>query len=175
LTDAVFEGYCEGLSQAAFNTLLTRQLKMTVENEGAMAGDVLEAYLAPHQSALGRASFFEHHVRHYDSKYTEEISGKLGTLTMPVRIVWGEGDQWQPRGYAERLSSDIPDADLVVVPEAGHFVMEDAPGRVAREISDFLTVPASIRAAAAAEARREYARAPARDDWPGACPVTEFG
>jgi pimeloyl-ACP methyl ester carboxylesterase len=107
--DAVFEGYCEGLSQAAFNTLLTQQLKMTVENEGAVAG---EAYLAPHQSALGRASFCEHQVRHFDSKYTEEISGKLGTLTMPVRILWGEGDQWQPRGYAERLSSDIPDTGL---------------------------------------------------------------
>jgi pimeloyl-ACP methyl ester carboxylesterase len=116
---------------------------MTAET-GAMADDVLKAYLAPQQSALGRASFFEHRVRHYDSKYTEEVSGKLGTLTMPVRILWGEADQWQPLGYAERLSSHIVDADLVVVPEAGHFVMEDAPERVTREISDFLAVPASL-------------------------------
>ena len=70
------------LTQDAFNALLTRQLEMTVATEGAMAGDVLDAYLAPHQSVLGRTSFFEHQVRHYDSKYTEEISDRLDGLTI---------------------------------------------------------------------------------------------
>ncbi|WP_016908908.1 alpha/beta fold hydrolase [Streptomyces xiaopingdaonensis] len=130
-----------GLSQEEFEALLTRQLAMTVETEGLMAGEVLDAYLAPHRSALGRASFFEHQVRHYDATYTEEIADRLGELTMPVRILWGEHDRWQPVGYAERLSRDIPRAELVVVPGAGHFVMEDAPQRVAREILDFLAVP----------------------------------
>ncbi|NEE02671.1 alpha/beta fold hydrolase [Phytoactinopolyspora halotolerans] len=138
--DEQLDGYMN-LSQDAFDALLTRQLEMTVETEGAMAGDVLDAYLAPHRSMLGRTSFFEHQVRHYDSTYTEEISDKLSALTMPVRILWGENDRWQPLGYAQRLSNDIPGADLVVVPRAGHFVMEDAPERVTREVRDFLAVP----------------------------------
>ncbi|MDD9206761.1 alpha/beta hydrolase [Georgenia sp. 10Sc9-8] len=129
------------MPQDAFNALLTRQLTMTVADDTLMAGDVLQAYLEPHQSALGRVSFFEHQVRHYDSTYTEEISDKLGHLTMPVRIVWGEDDQWQPLHYAKRLSNAIPNADLVVVPGAGHFVMEDAPERVVHEIIDFLGTP----------------------------------
>ncbi|WP_211236661.1 alpha/beta fold hydrolase [Arthrobacter castelli] len=128
------------LSQEAFNALLTRQLKMTVKDEATMAGDILHGYLAPNQSALGRASFFEHQMRHYDSKYTEDISGKLGALTMPVRILWDEGDRWEPLHYAERLAGDIPGTGLIVVPEAGHFVMEDAPKQVTGEIADFLTV-----------------------------------
>lgn len=132
---------CTSMSQDAFNALLTRQLKMTVTNDTLMSGDVLQAYLAPHQSTLGRVSFFEHQVRRYDSKYTEEISDKLTQLTMPVRILWGEEDQWQPLHYAKRLSNAIPNADLVVVPEAGHFLMEDAPERVVQEISDFLRTP----------------------------------
>jgi pimeloyl-ACP methyl ester carboxylesterase len=130
------------MPQDDFNTLLTQQLKMTVADESLMTGDVLQAYLAPHQSAMGRVSFFEHQVRHYDSKYTEQISDDLGRLTMPVRILWGEQDQWQPLHYAKRLGSDIPDADLVVVPDAGHFLMEDAPERVVQEINDFLRTPA---------------------------------
>lgn len=132
------------LTQDRFDALLTRQLKMTVENENTMADGVLAAYLAPHQSPLGRASFFEHQVRHYDSKYTAEISDKLNALTMPVRILWGECDQWQPVAYAQRLNQEIPGADLVVVPQAGHFVMEDAPERITQEIRDFLSVPASL-------------------------------
>ncbi|NYV76026.1 alpha/beta fold hydrolase [Streptomyces sp. UH6] len=127
------------LPQDAFDALLTRQLEMTVGDGAAtMTGDVLKAYLAPHRSALGRVSFFEHQVRHYDSRYTEEITGQLASLTMPVRILWGERDQWQPLAYAQRLAEDIPGARLTVVPGAGHFVMEDAPERVTEEVLDFL-------------------------------------
>jgi hypothetical protein len=34
------------------------------------------------------------------------------------------------------LASDIPDADLVIIPEPGQFVIEDAPERVTEEILD---------------------------------------
>ncbi|MFD7769198.1 alpha/beta fold hydrolase [Streptomyces sp. NPDC059787] len=131
------------LPQEAFDALLTRQLEMTVADGAAtMTGDVLEAYLAPHRSALGRVSFFEHQVRHYDSRYTQEITDQLASLTMPVRILWGERDQWQPLTYAQQLAEDIPGARLTVIPGAGHFVMEDAPERITEEILDFLTGPA---------------------------------
>ncbi|QHF95305.1 alpha/beta hydrolase [Streptomyces sp. NHF165] len=127
------------LPQEAFDALLARQLRMTVADGAAtMAGDVLDAYLAPHRSALGRVSFFEHQMRHYDSRYTEEITGQLASLAMPVRILWGERDQWQPLTYAQQLAEDIPGARLTVVPGAGHFVMEDAPERVTEEVLDFL-------------------------------------
>ncbi|MEU2899692.1 alpha/beta fold hydrolase [Streptomyces sp. NPDC001273] len=132
---------CMSMSQEAFDDLLTRQLAMTVADASLMTGDVLRAYLAPHRSALGRASFFEHQVRHYDAKYTEEIGDALGRLTMPVRLLWGEEDQWQPLRYARRLGDAIPDADLVTVPDAGHFLMEDAPERVVEEIRNFLAAP----------------------------------
>ncbi|MFC8878038.1 alpha/beta fold hydrolase [Streptomyces ardesiacus] len=127
------------LPQEAFDTLLTRQLEMTVSDGAAtMTDDVLHAYLAPHRSGLGRVSFFEHQVRHYNSRYTEEITDQLGSLTMPVHILWGERDQWQPLTYAHQLAADIPGAHLTVVPGAGHFVMEDAPERVTAEILGFL-------------------------------------
>ncbi|MEV0282120.1 alpha/beta hydrolase [Streptomyces sp. NPDC050610] len=57
---------------------------------------------------------------------------------MPVRILWGEHDQWQPLVYAQRLAEDIPGTRLTVIPGAGHFVMEDAPERVTEEILGFL-------------------------------------
>lgn len=121
-----------------FEELLTRQLRMTVADEAVMSGDELRAFLAPHRTALGRVSFFEHQVRHYDSRYTEELTDRLGEIVVPVRLLWGAEDRWQPTHWAERLAADIPHAELVVVPDAGHFVMEDAPERVTREVLDFL-------------------------------------
>jgi pimeloyl-ACP methyl ester carboxylesterase len=57
---------------------------------------------------------------------------------MPVRVLWGAEDRWQPTTYAERLASDIPTAELVVIPGAGHFVIEDAPERATEAILDVL-------------------------------------
>lgn len=138
IIDTRLESYA-AMSAQDFDDLLTRQLKMTVVDEGRMSGEVLAAYLAPHRTALGRTSFFEHQVRHYDSTYTEELTGRLDELTLPVSILWGEQDRWQPMHYASRLAADIPGAGLVTVPGAGHFVMEDDPDRVAREVLGFLT------------------------------------
>lgn len=133
-----FDTYA-AMPQDEFEAMLRRQLEMTVTDPANMAGETLEAYLAPHRGAIGRASFFEHQVRHYDSTYTERLVDRLDRLTMPVRILWGAEDRWQPTTYAERLASDIPDAELVTIPEAGHFVIEDAPERVTEEILDVLS------------------------------------
>lgn len=126
------------MSGDEFEAMLTRQLKMVVADENDMEGERLRAFLAPHRTAVGRTSFFEHQVRHYDSKYTSELTERLRELTVPVRIVWGRHDKWQPTAYAEQLAADIPGAELVVISDAGHFPMEDAPKRVTREVLDFL-------------------------------------
>ncbi|MER7795883.1 alpha/beta hydrolase [Microbacterium sp. NPDC096154] len=126
------------ISPQEFEQLLTKQLRMTVEDQAAMEGPELDAFLWPHRTGVGRASFFQHQVSHYDSTYTQEIAGRLGELTAPVRILWGEHDRWQPLAYAHRLLRDLPNASLAVLPGAGHFLMEDDPEWVAREVLDFL-------------------------------------
>ncbi|GAA4892773.1 alpha/beta fold hydrolase [Actinomycetospora straminea] len=130
-----------GMSAEDFEAMMTRQLTMTVADESVMTGDELRAFLAPHRTPIGRTSFFEHQVRHYDSRWTEELTDRLGEIAVPVRIVWGREDRWQPVSYAERLVKDIPGAELVVVDGAGHFLMEDDPDRLTREVLDFLAGP----------------------------------
>ncbi len=121
-------------------TMLTRQLNMTVYDKKIMDGDTLDAYLRPISGPIGQPSFFQHQVRHYDSRYTEEIAGSLSELAkLGVRLIWGEEDEWQPMHYARQLAGDIPGSRLCTIPEAGHFVMEDAPERVAHLILEHLS------------------------------------
>lgn len=61
----------------------------------------------PTGPGLRQTSFFEHEVRHYDSRYTEELTARLSDLTLPVRLLWGAQDRWQPLSYGHRLASDI--------------------------------------------------------------------
>lgn len=63
---------------------------------------------------------------------------RAGALDVPVRLLRGAQDAWQPPSCAARLTADIPGAELVVIDDAGHFLMEDQPARVRREILDFL-------------------------------------
>ena len=47
-----------------FEALLRRQLDRTVADPANMADKTLDVYLAPHRTAMRRAWFFEHQVRH---------------------------------------------------------------------------------------------------------------
>lgn len=126
-----------------YRALLTRQLRMTLHDKSRMQGPVLEAYLAPINGPLGQASFFHHQVRHYDSRYTLEIAPRLKDIACPVQILWGAEDLWQPLHWAKRLAADIPGARLTVVPEAGHFLMEEAPEATVEAVTRFLREVAS--------------------------------
>jgi haloalkane dehalogenase len=73
-----------------------------------------------------------------DFSKLEVYDGKLGELGVPTLIVWGANDQFAPVGGGYRFEKQISGSKLVVLEEAGHFLMEDEPERVADEISEFL-------------------------------------
>jgi haloalkane dehalogenase len=72
-----------------------------------------------------------------DFEKLERYRGKLTALGVPAKIVWGAKDEFAPIGGAYRFTKELPDAELVVLDDAGHFLMEDEPDRVAQEIRAF--------------------------------------
>lgn len=54
----------------------------------------------------------------------------------PVKIIWGQEDQWIPREKMDRLAGMLKHClkDFVIVPGAGRLVMIDQPVRVASEV-----------------------------------------
>ena len=73
-----------------------------------------------------------------DFEKLEPYRGKLRALGVPAKIIWGAKDEFAPIGGAYRFKKELPDADVVVLEDAGHFLMEDDPERVAREIAEFV-------------------------------------
>ncbi len=115
-----------------------RQLKMAVFNKSLMEGELLQRYLAPIVGVVGQPAFYQQQIAHYNARYTEDFAQRLPELRLPVQILWGENDEWQPVSYAYRLQADIPGARLLVIPQAGHFLMEDAPEAVAQRLVAFI-------------------------------------
>jgi 2-succinyl-6-hydroxy-2,4-cyclohexadiene-1-carboxylate synthase len=59
--------------------------------------------------------------------------GRLEKLPMPTSLVVGERDE-KFRGIAEQMAPALPEAEIIIVPGAGHAVHLEAPQRVARII-----------------------------------------
>jgi pimeloyl-ACP methyl ester carboxylesterase len=77
-------------------------------------------------------------VRGHDEQHTADFEPMLDDMQTPTRIVWGEQDRWLPLEVSARIEARLPNADRVVIPDAGHFAPEDQPTKVAEALLDFL-------------------------------------
>jgi pimeloyl-ACP methyl ester carboxylesterase len=62
----------------------------------------------------------------------------ISSLPMPTLVVVGELDKPDFRAIAQHLAEEIPDADLAVVPGAGHLVGIDQPEELNALLLEFL-------------------------------------
>ncbi|MEM7306971.1 MAG: alpha/beta hydrolase [Planctomycetota bacterium] len=67
-----------------------------------------------------------------------ERQDELPSLAVPTLLVWGAEDvAYWPDVYAASFARDIPGAELVLVPGAGHYPHEEQPAEVVRLLGDF--------------------------------------
>ncbi len=72
------------------------------------------------------------------------VIGRLDAIRTPVLVICGMEDKLTPIRFSETLSSGIPGAALQTVEGAGHLLILEQPGRLAKLIRVFLaTVPYS--------------------------------
>ena len=82
-----------------------------------------QAQLAIGLGLLSEAASFEH---------------KLGRVTAPTLILFGEHDAVVPPANAELLASKLPNARVEILPYAGHFFPFETPQAANQVIADFL-------------------------------------
>ena len=59
---------------------------------------------------------------------------------VPCLIIWGANDNWiSPKEYAEKFLRDLPNARLVIIPDAGHAPFIEKTAIVYERIRTFLT------------------------------------
>ena len=68
----------------------------------------------------------------------EDLSSLLPKVDVPTLLIWGENDTATPLRDAKTMEKHIPDAGLVVLPNAGHFAFAEAWGQCSRVLNVFL-------------------------------------
>jgi pimeloyl-ACP methyl ester carboxylesterase len=64
------------------------------------------------------------------------VTASLSEIRVPTSVVVGSWDVVVPPSAARSLTAAIPGAELVVIPEVGHFVARDASPILAEVIAD---------------------------------------
>ena len=62
----------------------------------------------------------------------------LGMIHCPTLVLTGREDEWSPPSQHEAIAAAIPSAQLVIVPEAGHFAPLERPERVTQALRGLL-------------------------------------
>jgi haloalkane dehalogenase len=99
---------------------------------------VMDAYRAPfpdYWSRVGTLAFqreipLTEHDR--SSRLMGSIHERLDTLTVPVRLIWAMRDRVFQPVFLEQWLEIYPNAEVIRIPDAGHFVLEDDPDAVIR-------------------------------------------
>ena len=86
---------------------------------------------------------------------------RVRCIARPTLVVWGEEDEWLPPAIGRWFADRIPGARLLLLPDVGHNVPEEAdPRHLATGIAAWLEQPGPAPV-----------RAPVRGPGPGPCPA----
>jgi haloalkane dehalogenase len=97
----------------------------------------IDAYWEPFADGRGQRATLEFY-RSMDFEKLRRWDGWLGELRVPTLLLWGAEDEFAPLAGARRFEREIPNAKLVALEGAGHFVIEQQSERCAEEIASFL-------------------------------------
>jgi pimeloyl-ACP methyl ester carboxylesterase len=79
-------------------------------------------------------------ARHVHPRALLDAATRFGQFAGPVRVIWGEDDQYFTTGLGRQLSEAFPHASLTTVPGGRTFLPLDYPDEVAAEITSALAV-----------------------------------
>lgn len=116
-----------------------------------LSAPALEGFMRPWRGREGVDAYWRA-VSQYDENMARPVAERLGELDLPTLVLWGENDRWLPPAMGRALAKAIPDAELRLVPEAGHFLPEDAPEAFTEAVRSFIAHSSALRAEGASTA-----------------------
>jgi pimeloyl-ACP methyl ester carboxylesterase len=117
---------------------LEAAMRLGLADDSNLTEEVIAGVTAPFETDDSRRALADAGVG-LEVEVFSDIAKGLPSLRMPVRAVYGARDRVLPDvgETMERVRRDVPHADVTALPEAGHFLQEDAPEEVGRLLAAF--------------------------------------
>jgi pimeloyl-ACP methyl ester carboxylesterase len=104
---------------ATTRPVLRRLLRRGYADPGALSSARFEAIWAQFDQGTQRAVLRLH--RSAPELKLAQAGARLETLSMPALVVWGGRDPWFPPAFADRFRQRLPNAEVCVIDDAGHW------------------------------------------------------
>ncbi len=128
------------IRQLAMATLDIGALRMIVKRglfyKDHCTPELMDDFWEPMKTKAGRKAFL-HFAASLNNRHLLEITDELHRLDIPVLIIRGDADPYLSGAISEKLAANIPWARLCRIASGSHFIQEDEPERIARELMTF--------------------------------------
>ena len=138
------------MCRGAFSKILVLRLNAFARAATIMASakrlpkNVRKEYLRPYNTYENRIGIYtflrDIPVRsdHKTRQVIDDIEKKLQRISSNILILWGERDFCFTKHFYDRWKSIFPHAKAIIYPNAGHYILEDVPDEVLKEIKEFI-------------------------------------
>lgn len=100
-----------------------------------LSKDALNIYASPWTGEVGQPAFYRQ-IAQMDQAYTDEVQGQYRQLDCPVKILWGEEDQWIPIEKGHELAALISNFQCEPIANSGHLLQDDCPEAIVAALLD---------------------------------------
>jgi pimeloyl-ACP methyl ester carboxylesterase len=129
----------QGLFQLLARPAVVRQVLAQAYPSGGNVDEELVNLLFEPSRDPGAPESFRGFVNLFNDRLAPQL---LAELNLPVRMLWGEADPWEPVAEARRWAATYPCVrDLTVLPGLGHCPHDEAPERVNPILVAWLSAP----------------------------------
>ncbi|ALL68348.1 Putative hydrolases or acyltransferases (alpha/beta hydrolase superfamily) [Paraburkholderia caribensis MBA4] len=116
---------------------LLKGLQKGIANKDKVTSELAAEYERPFAGVNGRLAYLRA-ARALNAADLVSRSTEIERLTIPTLLVWGVEDCFQPLQYGKKLADALPDAELKVIEDAGHFLPEDCPEMLGNLVVEFI-------------------------------------
>ena len=115
-------------------------LRLGLADGSSASPEAIAGITAPFASADDRLALARAGVGLQPERFAE-IGSRLHEIDVPVRVVYGEKDRILPdvATTMRRVAGDVAHSEITALPDAGHFLQEDAPEEVGELLAEFLS------------------------------------
>ncbi len=126
----------------AWLSLFRSQFKFSLKHfavyqKGAVTDEMVDLYFKPWVENRNSRKVYRKVIMAPPEKIIEPIEN-VRKIQHPTLILWGDKDRIFPIRIAQRLKTDIPNSELTIVPDCGHFLPEEQPKIVTKHMLEFL-------------------------------------
>jgi pimeloyl-ACP methyl ester carboxylesterase len=107
-------------------------LRQATADRGPMPDEFVDSLWRYRQRGTGRPTLRLY--RSADPALLEAAGSRLGELACPALVVWGARDPYLPSRLGRLYAQRLPNAELVELPDAGHWPWIDRPDLVDRVV-----------------------------------------